>query len=220
MKTQKISASVKWLTNVNTGSEHFTRAVTQTAICGTATTKRNGKDGEAFVYGADNFRKRDKNTSFVDDVNFIRCVKSDNNLGKVPTPAKKVIVPSNNSRSYGNLQRKNIQKSQFQNQEMEEDLKQESASAAAESVKQDDEESSVSTTKLLRIGVFSAVAIGGGIVAYVFDKKAKDATAIPPTNEQEFKKGHDDAVQNQNVRNISLGVVAAGLVALSLSILF
>lgn len=103
---------------------------------------------------------------------------------------------------------------------VEEYPKQEKASAAVEAAKQNNGEKSMSTTKLLRIGVFSAVALGGGIAALVFDKKAKDATATPPANRAEFQKGHDDAKQNQNVRNISLGVAAAGLVALGLTFLF
>lgn len=144
----------------------------------------------------------------------VRCVKSDNNLGKVKTTAKKkspIVAATSSSADDEIAQRKERLKNQ----------KQESASAAAESAKQDDDEkSSISTTKLLRIAVFSAVAVGGAAAAYMFDKKAKDATATPPTNEQEFKKGHDDAKQNQNVRNISLGVAAAGLVALGISILF
>lgn len=168
-----------------------------------------GKNGEVFVYGVDNFKKRDKDRIYVDDVNFIRCVKSDNNLGKVQTPVKK------------NTQRKASLKEQKQEQvDAGDDQKQESANAAVESAMQDDEESSINVTKLLRIGVFSAVAIGGGVLAYVFDKRAKDATAIPPTNEEEFQKGHDDAKKNQNARNVSLGVAAAGLVALGISILF
>lgn len=123
----------------------------------------------------------------------VRCVKSDNNLGKVQSTSKKkspVVAAT-------------------------------SSTADDESAKQDDDEkSSISTTKLFRIAVFSAVAVGGAAAAYMFDKKAKDATATPPTNEQEFKKGHDDAKQNQNVRNISLGVAAVGLVAIGISILF
>ena len=103
---------------------------------------------------------------------------------------------------------------------VEDNPKQEKASAVAESAKQNDSDNSMSTTKLLRIGVFSAVALGGGIAALVFDKKAKKATATPPTNRAEFQKGHDDAKQNQNVRNVSLGVAAAGLVALGLTFLF
>ncbi|MDD5943727.1 hypothetical protein [Fibrobacter sp.] len=173
-----------------------------------------GKNGEVFVYGVDNFKKRDKDRNYVDDVNFIRCVKSDNNLGKVKTTAKKrspVVAATSSTADDEIAQRKERLKNQ----------KQESASDAAVSVTQDDDDkSSISTTKLLRIAVFSAVAVGGAAAAYMFDKKAKDATATPPTNEQEFKKGHDDAKQNQNVRNISLGVAAAGLVALGISILF
>lgn len=144
----------------------------------------------------------------------VRCVKSDNNLGKVQSTSKKkspVVAATSSTADDEIAQRKERLKNQ----------KQESASDAAVSVTQDDDDkSSISTTKLLRIAVFSAVAVGGAAAAYMFDKKAKDATATPPTNEQEFKKGHDDAKQNQNVRNISLGVAAAGLVALGISILF
>ena len=172
-----------------------------------------GKNGEVFVYGVDNFKKRDKDRNYVDDVNFIRCVKSVSNLGRASVPAKKnpSVVATASTADDEIAQRKERLKNQ----------KQESASDAAVSVTQDDDDkSSISTTKLLRIAVFSAVAVGGAAAAYMFDKKAKDATATPPTNEQEFKKGHDDAKQNQNVRNISLGVAAAGLVALGISILF
>ena len=116
-------------------------------------------------------------------------------------------------------QRKALLKNQEQ-VDTENNQKQESASAAIESAKQDDVKTSMSTTKLLRIIVSSAVVFGGGVAALVFDKKAKDATTLPPTNEQEFKKGHDEGMRNQNARNVSLGIFATGLVALGISILF
>ena len=167
-------------------------------------TSISGKSAEDYFYGRFNNNGR---------LN-VRCVKSDNNLGKVQSTSKKkppVVAATSSTADDEIAQRKERLKNQ----------KQESASDAAVSVTQDDDDkSSISTTKLLRIAVFSAVAVGGAAAAYMFDKKAKDATATPPTNEQEFKKGHDDAKQNQNVRNISLGVAAAGLVALGISILF
>lgn len=151
---------------------------------------------------------------------YVRCVKADNKLGMPAVPVKKEIATSTKNVSESTIaSHKEPLKSEAP-QKLVENPKQEKASAAAESAKQDDGEKSMSTTKILRIGVFSAVALGGGIAALVFDKKAKDATATPPANRAEFQKGHDDAKQNQNVRNISLGVAAAGLVALGLTFLF
>lgn len=148
----------------------------------------------------------------------VRCVKADNNLGKPARSMKKEVMAVSKQSSNDEIaQRKERLKNRGQENLDDEQAK---ASAAAESAKQNDSDNSMSTTKLLRIGVFSAIALGGAAAAYVFDKKAKDATATPPTNEAEFKKGHDDAKQNQNVRNISLGVAAAGLVALGLTFLF
>ena len=151
----------------------------------------------------------------------VRCVKSDNNLGKVKTTAKRnlsVVATASSADDEKDLRSANL-KNQNQGQVDAEDYqKQESASAAVESAKQD--ESTINTTKLLRIIVSSAAVLGGGVAALVFDKKAKDATATPPTNEQEFKKGHDEGKRNQNARNFSLGLFAAGVVALGISILF
>lgn len=174
-----------------------------------------GNDGKPFVYGVNNFQKKE---NFVSDMNFIRCVKADNNLGKPARSMKKEVMAVSKQSSNDEIA---LRKERLKNRGQENlDDEQAKASAAAESAKQNDSDNSMSTTKLLRIGVFSAIAIGGAAAAYMFDKKAKDATATPPTNEAEFKKGHDDAKQNQNVRNISLGVAAAGLVALGLTFLF
>ena len=150
----------------------------------------------------------------------VRCVKSDDKLGKPVAPIKNDVASSSKKTPESAI---SPHKEPLKNEipeKLEDNLMQEKASAAVESAKQNDGEKSMSTTKLLRIGVFSAVALGGGIAALVFDKKAKNATATPPTNRAEFQKGHDDAKQNQNVRNVSLGVAAAGLVALGLTFLF
>ena len=104
--------------------------------------------------------------------------------------------------------------------EMEDNAEKErqiAASDAAETVRNDKRGKGI---RWIPVGISAAIAVGGCIAAYMFDKKAKDATKTPPTNEQEFKKGHDDAQKNQTVRNISLGVAAAGFVALGVSFLF
>lgn len=148
---------------------------------------------------------------------FVRCVASYDRLMETKSQKPKTIASSSSAESVQN--KEVVQK---QNPVETNNLKQETASAAAEAATPVSEngKQSMSTTKLLRIIVSSAVVLGGSAAAYMFDKKAKDATATPPTNEQEFKKGHDDAKQNQNVRNISLGITAAGLIALGLTFLF
>ena len=70
------------------------------------------------------------------------------------------------------------------------------------------------------IAISGGVAVVGGTMALVFNKKAKDATATPPKNQQEFQKGHDDAKKNQTLRNVSLGLMAAGLVGVGVTFLF
>jgi hypothetical protein len=57
-------------------------------------------------------------------------------------------------------------------------------------------------------------------MALVFDNKAKEATATPPTNQVEFQTGHDNAQKYQTFRNISLGAVLGGLVGVGLTFLF
>jgi hypothetical protein len=70
------------------------------------------------------------------------------------------------------------------------------------------------------IAISGGVAAVGGIMAVVFNKKAKDATATPPRNQQEYQKGLDDAKKFQTIRNVSLGLMAAGLVGVGVTFLF
>ena len=70
------------------------------------------------------------------------------------------------------------------------------------------------------LGISGSVAVVGGIMACVFNHKAKNATSTPPQNKQEFQKGHDDADKNQSLRNVSLGLMAAGLVGVGITFLF
>ena len=70
------------------------------------------------------------------------------------------------------------------------------------------------------IAISGGVAVIGAAMALVFDKKAKDATANPPSNQTEFQTGHDNAQKYQTFRNISLGVVLGGLVGVGLTFLF
>ena len=70
------------------------------------------------------------------------------------------------------------------------------------------------------VSIFAGVAIAGGVMAYVFDKKVKAATSTPPTTAEQYQSGLDDAKSNQTTRNIGIGVMAAGLLALGITFLF
>jgi hypothetical protein len=102
------------------------------------------------------------------------------------------------------------------------DIRQEKASEAA-NVTTDGKESSQDKQKKIHwipIGIFTGVAAVGGILAYVYDKQAKDATAIPPSNANEYRKGYDDSGKYQSMRKVSLGIAALGLVGIGITFLF
>ena len=102
------------------------------------------------------------------------------------------------------------------------DIRQEKASEAA-NVTTDGKESSQDKQKKIHwipIGIFTGVAAVGGILAYVYDKQAKDATATPPSNANEYRKGYDDSGKYQSMRNISLGITALGLLGIGITFLF
>ena len=94
--------------------------------------------------------------------------------------------------------------------------KQDNASDAANDVAQ----SGGKKIHWVPIAISGGVAAVGGIMSVVFNKKAKDATATPPRNQQEYQKGLDDAKKFQTIRNVSLGLMAAGLVGVGVTFLF
>ncbi len=98
--------------------------------------------------------------------------------------------------------------------------KQESASQAAEAAGDDQSGKGGKKIHWVPISISAGVAVVGGAMAFVFNKKAKDATSVPPTNQQEFQKGHDDGKKFQTLRAVSLGLMAAGLVGVGVTFLF
>lgn len=102
------------------------------------------------------------------------------------------------------------------------DIRQEKASEAA-NVTTDGKGSSQDKKKKIHwvpIGIFTGVAVVGGVLAYVYDKQAKDATAIPPSNATEYRKGYDDSGKYQSMRKVSLGIAALGFVGIGITFLF
>ena len=102
------------------------------------------------------------------------------------------------------------------------DVRQDSATEAAKVIVEEDDSSKDKQKEIhwAPIGICAGVVVAGGILAYVFDKQAKDATSIPPSTATEYRKGYDDSGKYQNLRNISLGVAALGLVGIGLTFLF
>ena len=102
------------------------------------------------------------------------------------------------------------------------DIRQEKASEAA-NVTTDGKGSSQDKKKKIHwvpIGIFTGVAVTGAILTNLFDEQAKDATATPPSNANEYRKGYDDSGKYQSMRNISLGITALGLLGIGITFLF
>ena len=96
------------------------------------------------------------------------------------------------------------------------------ASEAAQSATAESSEkvSSGSGIHWIPLSISAVVAVAGGAMAYWFDSEAKKVTDDAPANKEEYKVHRDNAGKYQTVRAISIGVAAAGLVGVGLSIFF
>lgn len=94
---------------------------------------------------------------------------------------------------------------------------QEAAKAAAEKAKNEDSGSRVHIIPLVAAGV---VAIGGGVMAAVFNKKAKDEREKTPKSSDDYDTQLDNIESAQTMRSVGLGIAAAGLVAAGVTFLF
>lgn len=70
------------------------------------------------------------------------------------------------------------------------------------------------------IAISGAVAVAGGVMAAVFNSKAKSASEETPMNPAEYNDQHDKIKKNQQMRNVSLGIMAAGLIGIGVTFLF
>ena len=102
------------------------------------------------------------------------------------------------------------------------DIRQEKASETANVTTKEKLSSQEKQKKIhwVPIGIFTGVAVTGAILTNLFDKQAKDATATPPSNANEYRKGYDDSGKYQSMRNISLGITALGLLGIGITFLF
>jgi uncharacterized protein (TIGR02145 family) len=142
----------------------------------------------------------------------IRCIKDNNFNENSITNANEYSTIENTENDSALNQLSNAK--QF-------DSKQEKAKAATEKIKSE-ESSNKEPSKIhwIPISISAGVAIAGGVMAYVFNKKAKEELEVVPMTAEEYNEGHDNVSKNQTLRNISLGVMAAGLVAIGVTFLF
>ena len=70
------------------------------------------------------------------------------------------------------------------------------------------------------IGISTAVAIGGGVMAAVFNGKAKSERDKVPASAAEYETNCDNIDKAQTMRTVGLGLAALGLVGVGVSFLF
>ena len=75
-------------------------------------------------------------------------------------------------------------------------------------------------TRWVVLGIGSAVAIGGGVMAAVFNSKAKSERDKKPATKAEYEKNCDNIDDAQKMRTFGLGVAALGLVGVGVSFFF
>lgn len=102
------------------------------------------------------------------------------------------------------------------------DIRQEKASEAMAGSTEEKYSSQDKQKKIhwVPIGIFTGVAVFGAILTNLFDEQAKNATAVPPSNANEYQRGYDDSGKYQSMRNISLGITALGLLGIGITFLF
>jgi len=98
--------------------------------------------------------------------------------------------------------------------------KQAAADSAAKAAGKSNGEVSKSRVHWIPLAIAGAVAVTGGVLAAVFNNKAKAASEEVPVNPDEYNDMHDRAEKNQLLRNISIGVAALGVVGIGVTFLF
>lgn len=70
------------------------------------------------------------------------------------------------------------------------------------------------------LAISGAVAVGGGIMAAVFNSKAKSERDKTPTDHNSYQEHLDNIESAQTMRTVGLGIMAAGLVGIGVTFLF
>ena len=101
-----------------------------------------------------------------------------------------------------------------------EPAKQASADAAAASATDGAVEQGSSNIHWVPLAIAGAVAVGGGVMAAVFNNKAKTEREKTPQSKAEFHEISDNIEKAQKMRMVGFGLLGAGLVGACLTFLF
>ena len=97
-----------------------------------------------------------------------------------------------------------------------------SSAAAADAAKSASDDGSKSSFKVhwVPVAISAAVAVGGGVMAAVFNSKAKSERDKKPKNAEDYEKICDKIDNAQTLRAVGLGILGLGVVGLGVSFLF
>ena len=70
------------------------------------------------------------------------------------------------------------------------------------------------------LAIAGAVAVGGGVMAAVFNNKAKSERDKEPMNPDEYNDHLDKIESAQNMRNIGIGLAIGGAIGAAVTFLF
>jgi hypothetical protein len=102
----------------------------------------------------------------------------------------------------------------------EDEADKQAAAAAASDAKKADGAVSKSRIHWIPLAIAGAVTVTGGVLAAVFNSKAKSASEEVPVNPDEYKDQHDKIESNQTLRNVFIGIAALGVVGIGVTFLF
>lgn len=92
--------------------------------------------------------------------------------------------------------------------------------AAAAAAKKDDKKESSFKVHWVPLAIAGAVAVGGGVMAAVFNNKAKTEREKSISSHDEYEDQLDKIESAQTLRTVGIGIAAAGLVAVGVTFLF
>ena len=94
------------------------------------------------------------------------------------------------------------------------------AAEAGEAPASNDGAKSSFNIKWVPVAISAAVAVGGGVMAAVFNSKAKSERDKKPKTAEEYGKICDNIDNAQTMRAVGLGIMGLGIVGIGVSFLF
>lgn len=114
---------------------------------------------------------------------------------------------------------KNLEKQAAEEKVRIEEQKQAQAAEAAKDAKNEQKKSSFKV-HWVPLAISGAVAVGGGVMAAVFNNKAKTEREKSISSHEEYNDQLDKIESAQTMRTVGIGIAAAGLVAVGVTFLF